>query len=245
MKADPSAQQRLLELQAIDTTLTQLAHRRAHLPELAELTRLAEEHTQLRQERTAAQVDVDDLDHQIARIEREVEQLRTRKERNADRLASGAGPARELEALSHEIESLNRRQSDLEDTQLELMERREQAQAVLDRIAAQVATNEQQTSEVEARRDAALAEISQQETTQVEARKPLVEELPDDLVALYERIRADTGVGAALLQSGRCGGCRLELSGSDRARIKAAAPDDVVRCEECRRILVRTAESGL
>jgi hypothetical protein len=52
-------------------------------------------------------------------------------------------------------------------------------------------------------------------------------------------------VGAALLRGGRCGGCRLELSGSERARVKAAPPDEVMRCEECRRIMVRTAESGL
>jgi len=27
--------------------------------------------------------------------------------------------------------------------------------------------------------------------------------------------------------------------------VRSAAPDEVVRCDECRRILVRTAESGL
>lgn len=83
MKADPSAQQRLLELQTIDTTLTQLAHRRANLPELAELERLAEERTGLRQELTAAQVDVDALDRDIARLERDVEQVRARRERDS------------------------------------------------------------------------------------------------------------------------------------------------------------------
>ncbi|HLU46038.1 MAG TPA: C4-type zinc ribbon domain-containing protein [Natronosporangium sp.] len=246
MKADPSAQQRLLELQTIDTTLTQLAHRRANLPELAELERLAEERTGLRQELTAAQVDVDALDRDIARLERDVEQVRARRERDSARLASGVGPARELTALSHEIESLDRRQRELEDSQLELMERREQAQEVLDGITNRLRENEQQIADAERRRDAALAEISEQEAAHTAARKPLVNELPADLVALYERIRQDTGgIGAALLRGGRCGGCQLELAGSDRARIKAAPADEVIRCEECRRILVRTAESGL
>ncbi len=73
----------------------------------------------------------------------------------------------------------------------------------------------------------------------------MADDLPAELVALYDRIRESTGIGAALLRAGRCEGCRLELSGSERAKIKATAPDEVVRHEECGRILVRTNESGL
>lgn len=246
MKADPGDQQLLLDLQEIDTRLAQLSHRRATLPELAELDELARELSSLEDQRARAQVQVDDLDRDIARLERDVEQVRARKEKDAARLASGRGPARELEALQHEIMSLDRRQSELEDAELELMERREQAQAALDEITSAIAAGSQRRAEVESRRDAALTEIASQEAEATAARSPLVERLPADLVSLYERIRADTGgQGAALLRAGRCGGCRLELSGSERARIKAAPPDEVVRCEECRRILVRTAESGL
>jgi uncharacterized protein len=246
VKADANAQRLLLDVQGIDTALAQLAHRRETLPELAELDRLRRELSAMTDERTQAQVEVDDLDRDIARLERDVEQVRARKDKDADRLASGRGPARELEALQHEIESLNRRQTELEDVELELMERREQAQARLDEIGERLAAAQQQRGVVEGRRDAALAEINAQETGHVDARKPLVGQLPAELVALYERIRDDSGgVGAALLRSGRCGGCRLDLSATERARIKAAAPDEVVRCDECRRILVRTAESGL
>lgn len=246
MKADPNAQKLLLDVQGIDTALAQLAHRRETLPELAELERLRRELSAMTDQRAQAQAEVDDLDRDIARLERDVEQVRARKDRDADRLASGRGPARELEALQHEIESLGRRQTDLEDAELELMERREQAQARLDETSQQLAAAQQQRAEVEGRRDAALAEITAQETSHIEARKPLVGKLPADLVALYERIRDDSGgVGAALLRAGRCGGCRLDLSATERAQIKAAPPDEVVRCDECRRILVRTAESGL
>jgi uncharacterized protein len=246
VKADPNAQKLLLDVQGIDTALAQLAHRRETLPELAELDRLRRELSAMTDERAQAQAEVDDFDRDIARLERDVDQVRARKDKDADRLSSGRGPARELEALQHELESLGRRQTELEDVELELMERREQAQAKLDEIGERLATADQRRVELEGRRDAALAEISAQETGRIEARKPLVGQLPADLVALYERIRDDSGgVGAALLRSGRCGGCRLEVSTTERARIKAAAPDEVVRCDECRRILVRTAESGL
>lgn len=246
MKADPQTQRLLLDLQGIDTKLTQLAYRRRRLPELAELDAVARQVSSLTDQRACAQVDVDDLDRDIARLERDVEQVRTRKEKDSARLASGRGPARELEALQHELTSLNRRQRDLEDAELELMERRETALAALAEVTEKLAEAREQRGVVEARRDQALAEIEAEETGLRDARGPLVARLPTDLVSLYERIRDDTGgVGAALLRSGRCGGCQLELAGSERARVKSAPLDEVIRCEECRRIMIRTAESGL
>lgn len=246
MKADPQDQRRLLDLQALDTGLAQLAHRRRTLPEHAELESLARELSALEDERVRAQVTLDDLDRDIARLERDIEQVRARKDRDQARLTMGTGPARELEALQHELVSLNRRQNELEEAELELMEQRETAQGELDRILERLNTARERRTELERRRDQALAEIAREEEFKTSARQPLVNDLPADLVALYDKIREATGgVGAAMIISGRCGGCRLELSGADRARIKAAAPDEVVRCEECRRIMVRTPESGL
>jgi predicted nucleic acid-binding Zn-ribbon protein len=246
VKADPEAQRRLLDLQAIDTALAQLAHKRRTLPELAELETLARQLSALEDERVRAQVAVDDIDRDIARIERDVEQVRSRKDKDQGRLDTGRGPARELEALQHELVSLARRQTELEDSELELMEQRETAQGTLDELLGQQATGREAREAAEARRDQALADIVKEQEFRNSARQPLVADLPPDLVALYDRIReASGGLGAALLKAGRCGGCRLELSGSERARFKAAPPDEVVRCDECRRIMVRTAESGL
>jgi hypothetical protein len=246
VKADPQAQHLLLDLQAIDTALARLAHRRAKLPELEQLAALQRQLAAMEDKRVRARADADDLDRDIARLERDVEQVRARKDRDSARLASGGGPARELEALQHEVESLTRRQITLEDQQLELMERREQAQAALDELDAELVAAGRRRTETEARRDVALAEIDAEQAARIEARKPLVAQLPADLVSLYERIRDDSGgIGAAPLRAGRCGGCRLELAGSERARVRAAPPDEVMRCEECRRIMVRDAEPGL
>jgi predicted nucleic acid-binding Zn-ribbon protein len=246
VKADPQAQLRLLDLQAVDTALAQLAHKRRTLPEHAELETLARELSALEDERVRAEVGVDDLDRDIARLEKDVDQVRMRKDKDQARLDVGTGPAKELEALQHEMASLNRRQSELEDAELELMEQREQAQAVLDEITTRLTAARERRAAAEARRDEALSEIERDEQFRSQARQPLVADLPADLVALYDKIRESSGgLAAALVRGGRCGGCRLELSGSERARVKAAPPDEVVRCDECRRIMVRTAESGL
>jgi len=246
VKAAPEAQRRLLDLQAIDTALQQLAHRRANLPQLAALGTVRGEIAGLDDARVRAQVGVDDIDRDIARVDRDVEQVRSRAEKDRARLDAGSGPARELEALQHELASLARRQSELEDSELELMEQRENAQRTVDEAVARLTEARERQAVLEAEKDQALAEITKEEEFRVGARRPLSADLPADLIALYDKVReASGGIGAALLRSGRCGGCRIELSGDERSRIKAAPADEVVRCDDCRRIMVRTEESGL
>ena len=244
MKAAPEAQRRLLDLQAIDTALAQLAHRRKSLPELAEIDAVARELSALEDERVRAQVAVDDLDRDISRFEKDIEQVRIRKDRDQKRLDAG-GAVREIEGLQHELATLNRRQSELEDSELELMEQRETAERVLEEVKTRLAAAAERRTAAEQRRDEAYSEITKEQEFKAATRGPLAADLPADLLTLYDKIRLESGMGAALVRSGRCGGCRIELYGADLARVKAAAADDVVRCEECRRIMVRTAESGL
>lgn len=239
MKADPEAQRRLLDLAAIDTAVKQLAHRRKNLPENAEVDGLAKVQEALEDERVRAAVDLDDLDRDIAKFEREVDAVRQRHDRDRQQLDGGRLAARELVALEHEITSLRRRQSELEDAELELMEKRETAQAAVAAVDEKITDARARLADATQRRDLALADIAKEEDFKLAGRKPLVADLPADLVALYEE------VGAALVRQGRCGGCRIELFGAQRARVKAFPADEVVRCEECRTIMIRTAESGL
>lgn len=238
---------RLLELAELDTTLDRLAHRRRNLPELAEIQSLEERVGAVRDAIVAAETEISDLDREQRKAEQDVEQVRTRAQRDQQRLDSGqVSSPRELENLQSEIASLQRRQSDLEDVVLEIMERRE---AAVEKHTAHVAErDEAQRALVAAieRRDAAFREIDDEAASTGERRTAVAKEIPDELLALYEKLRDQHGgVGAAALKRGRCEGCHLALNTVDLNRIRAAAPDEVVRCEECRRILVRTPESGL
>jgi predicted nucleic acid-binding Zn-ribbon protein len=246
VKADPEVQLRLLDLQAHDAALARLEHRRRTLPELAVIadadTRLAA----LRADVVRAETEVGDLDRELRRLEDDVDQVRRRAERDQQRMLSGAVPAKELESLQHEVETLTRRQSDLEDTELEVMERREDAEARAREVRAEVEKVTATRSEAEQARDKAFAEIDAEAAADTEARAALADGLPADLMVLYEKVRAASGgVGAAMLRQRRCEGCRLELMGAELRAAQAAPPDEVLRCENCRRILVRTTESGL
>jgi uncharacterized protein len=247
VKASPEAQLRLLELADLDTELGRLDHRRRTLPETAELAQLSERAAKVRDAITIADTNLADLDRDLSRAERDVDQVRVRIDRDNQRLDAGqVSNARELESLQNEVVSLRKRQDDLEEVVLELMERRESAQALRDGAAAEGETVGADEAAVTARRDAVAAEINEQAAKATAARATAAGDVPADLVALYDKIRASSGgLGAAPLRRGQCGGCRVMLSTVDLNAIRAAAPDEVIRCEECRRILVRTAESGL
>ena len=247
VKASPEAQLRLLELADLDTELSRLDHRRRTQPEIAELAQLGERAAKVRDAITIADTNLSDLDRELSRAERDVEQVRVRIDRDNERLNAGqVSNARELESLQSEVASLRRRQSDLEEGVLELMEKRETAQALRDGAAAEGETVAADTASVTARSDVALGEINELEAKAQTARASVVASLPEDLLALYDRVRAQSGgLGAAPLRRGQCLGCRVQLSTVDLNAIRAAAPDEVVRCEECRRILVRVEDSGL
>jgi uncharacterized protein len=247
VKASPEAQLRLLELADLDTELSRLDHRRRTQPEIAELAQLGERAAKVRDAITIADTNLSDLDRELSRAERDVEQVRVRIDRDNERLNAGqVSNARELESLQSEVASLRRRQSDLEEGVLELMEKRETAQALRDGAAAEGETVAADTASVTARSDVALGEINELEAKAQTARASVMAGLPDDLLALYDRVRAQSGgLGAAPLRRGQCLGCRVQLSTVDLNAIRAAAPDEVVRCEECRRILVRVEDSGL
>lgn len=247
VKATPEAQQRLLELAGLDAELARLEHRRRHLPEHAELSELEQRDRVLHDELAALEARAGDLKREQGKADADVEQVRSRIVRDRQRLDTGqVGSPRELENLQSEIESLLRRQSDLEDIELDVMERLEAAQARLAEAADERAAIEADVKAATARRDQALAGLAELTQTASERRSEVVAAEPDDLIALYERLRVQHGgVGAAALRRGQCQGCHLTLNTVDLNAIRAAAPDDVIRCEECRRILVRTDESGL
>ncbi len=160
-----------------------------------------------------------------------------------------AGQVKDPKALQRmlgELESLHRRINDLEDVELEVMEQLEEAQTSLDRRTVDLTALDGEDVELRAALEQKTGELQAQLASVQAERKTTASGLPDDLMALYEKLRAQKdGVGAAALRRRECGGCRLTLNASDLGLIAKAPTDEVIRCEECNRILVRTGESGL
>ncbi len=244
LKASPDDQAHLLELQAIDTRLQQLDHRAKTVPEIAVLAELGSEADALRVERLSATGAVEDAKLELGRVESDVAVVETRIARDTERL-QGSSSVKDVAGLESELAGLKRRQLDLEEIELNVMERLEGLEAAAVGITARLDELSARIAAAEAERDAALGALSSERSHAAANRATIAGKLPADLLALYERQRERYGSGASLLRGGVSTASGVKLNEGDMQLIRAAAPDDVLLCPDSSAILVRTNESGL
>jgi predicted nucleic acid-binding Zn-ribbon protein len=246
VKAAPQEQWRLLDVTETDRLLARAAHRRKSLPELAELSQLAVQRRELAEEVVKLATEVSDAEQEERGIEHDLEPARARLERNQKTLDDGTlADHKALTGLTGEIEHLTRRISELEDTELEAMQRLEDAQkAHQDADRRRLALDDHIRGVLKSRDDK-FAEIDREIKQLTEQRRAQAAGIPADLLKVYEMLRTRTGQGAGRLHRGVCESCGMAINSADLRRFAAAAEDEVLRCEECDRILVRTADSGL
>jgi len=244
MRAAPQAQRRLLELQAVDTAIAQLEHRRRSLPELARIAQAQRVRAELGEALVAARTVVSDLELDLEKAESDLVPVKERRVRDQQRLDDGVvTDGKQLTALIDEIEHLKRRISDLEDVELEVMEKLETATAEHARLVAERAEVETSMRALMTTRDEQVSAIDAELAQHRASREQVAGDLPEDLIVLYRRIAdRNGGVGVGTLKGKRCSGCQLEATQTALAIYQSAAPDEVVRCEECDRILVRGTE---
>jgi predicted nucleic acid-binding Zn-ribbon protein len=247
IRADKGAQLRLLDLQTVDTTLAQLNHRRQTLPLHAAIAQLQTQRVALASDLVAAETAISDLELEQAKAESDLEPVRERLTRNQARIANGTvADPKALSSMVEEVSHLKRRISDLEDAELEVMEQLETAMASRETLHARIAQVDNDLEEAIAERDRQLAGLDGKMVGLRTERAEIVSVIPDDLLTLYDKIGANHGgIGAAELRQRRCTGCQLEINVADLRAFSAAAEDEVLRCEECGRILIRTPQSGL
>jgi predicted nucleic acid-binding Zn-ribbon protein len=244
MKAEVIHQRSLLELADLDAELSRIAHRAGHLAEQQRFEQTQAEHREANDRLASLRLALEDLDAQIAKFETEIDAVRGREKRDRSMLEAGATSAKQVADLQHELETLERRQASLEDSLLEVMERREELQTQQDGELTTIDGLESALSEAQRARDDVLTEIEQTRHQRLSRRDELTAGLDSELVALYERQRTSGGPGAARLQGRRCGACRIEIDRGELARISAAADDEVLRCPECGAILLRVKDGG-
>ena len=238
-KADPFVQRRLLGVARIDQAVAAAEHRRRTLPELAQIADDTATVQKLRGALVLRQAEIGDLDRDARKLDNEIDAVRTRAKRDTDRLAAGSAPAKDLENMQHELTSLARRQSTLEDDALELMERRELADTEVASTQADLAAAQERLAAAEQRRGDAVADIDDELKRVTAERAGLLDGMPADLIKLYEQVRARGRTAAAALNGPRCEACRMDLDRSALNDIWAAGADEVVRCTECGAILIR------
>lgn len=243
MNASPDHQRLLLDVSDLDRRIQQAERARTTPAQGPRINELAKERQEQLREMTALTGVRDDARTELTRLETDVKLVEQRRTRDAERLATTTNP-KDAQAFENELVSLARRISDLEDLELEVMSRAEEAEAAVAAQQALIDVTTAEGTELTAQAKAAVAAASTEAEHLARDRAAISAEVPAGLLADYER-RASRGIGVGLLRRGMCEGCRMVLSGTHLNEIRQAAPDAVVSCPECGAILVRTDESGL
>lgn len=240
MRAAREAQEKLLALQNLDSSIIQINHKLQNLAVVKVLDAKLQEIGSLRDLKVAAETEHSDVKHELSRSEVDVEQVVSRIERDEKRLASGQGTPKELEQLQHELGSLSKRRAELEEVELEVMVRLDSLNDRIKAMTASLAALEAEVAELSIRKEHEEADLGSARKKSEEDRNSVASSIDPVLLALYEKIRAGSdGVGAARLNGDQCEGCHLKMNAAEIVRVKSLADDEVVRCEECRRILIR------
>jgi predicted nucleic acid-binding Zn-ribbon protein len=243
MNASPDDQRRLLEVAALDARIRSAAAAARSPEQAARVSELMQSRTELNQELVRARGDVDDVRAEQRRLDDDLKVVEARIARDAGRLADSAN-AKEAQNLEHELAALARRKSDLEDADLDAMERAEAAEEIVTGLEARLREINEEGASLSAAAKSAVAAAQADEAAASRDREAVAATVSADLLGLYDKL-AQRSAGAALLTRQTCGGCHMVLAGSDLSALRAAAPEAVVTCPECGCILVRTEESGL
>ena len=240
MKSAPEEQERLITLQTLDTLLTQLAHKAKTLPVIAALEIVTISHNSTRDLVIAAETEKADIKHELTKSEVDVEQVVARIDKDEKRMASGTASPKELEQLQHEVGTLGVRRAELEEVELEVMMRIDEINSRITELSAQETAFATEIADLEIRKENALAAFNTELESISKERAATLSTVAPDFITLYEKIRtSNNGTGAAALIAGTCNGCHLSINAVELKRIIDVAEDEVIRCEECRCILVR------
>ena len=240
MQASVAQQSLILELQLLDNEIMQANTKLKSLPEIEQLLHIDKRITTATDELAVVKSEADQIALELRRGEVDVETVTDRIKKDEARLASGNATPKELEQLQHEVGTLKKRQESLEEIELEIMIRSDAITSRSNTLTTDLASLQTLKDEISGRLKTATDEINKVIADKNTARNLVANQIEKPLLELYEKIRAASGgVAAAALVGNKCNGCNLAINAVEMERIKSLSKDELLRCEECRRILVR------
>lgn len=240
MQASVAQQSLVLELQLLDNEIMQANTKLKSLPEIEQLLHIDKRIITATDELAVVKSEADQIALELRRGEVDVETVTDRIKKDEARLASGNATPKELEQLQHEVGTLKKRQESLEEIELEIMIRSDAITSRSNTLTTDLASLQTLKDEISGRLKNATDEINKVIADKNTARNLVANQIEKPLLELYEKIRGNGGgVGAAALVGNKCNGCNLAINAVEMERIKSLSKDELLRCEECRRILVR------
>ena len=239
MRAANESQKLLIELSSIDQKITRLSNQKQNHPQLRKIAELTARLPSIEASIVENDSRINETKKELARAEVDVENIAKRVEKDNERLNSGETSAKDLTQIQHEIGTLKSKQKDLEEVEisiLEILEDLDHKKSGLQEILIQVNDEINQLNILikddfsKANSDIAVFTTN---------RNKVVAKIDKSLVELYDKIRLEHGIGAGMFSHGMCNSCQIQISPAEIVKINALDPEEVIRCENCRCILVR------
>ena len=223
-------QELLISNRKIESSAKQLATgsdleaaRAAQLENSAEISQARSEHEALVRE--------------LERLEADLALVNKRITSDKDRLSKTA-VARDAIGIQHELETLAKRASDLEDVELELMERKSESDVRMHELEVLGEKLEQELQITKARVQLELSELKTQHQAQLKSIEELRKQVSEELLARFDA-RFARGLAVGRLQKNTCTACNMSITATALADLHQVAQDEVASCPECQAILIR------
>ena len=230
----------LLDISEMDKRLTQLRFRKENLSEAHVLQEITVRARDLQIQGVELQAELVELQDHVTKAEIDVEQVASRMKKDQDLLDSGSiTDSKQLLELQHELGNLQKRLTELEDVELEALSNVEEAKSKIQTIENETKIVEEELLQAKMALEKAIAEVDLEIQTLEDESNRALSTLNSSLQDLYLKIRRDKGIGAAKLNGSKCESCHLELRGSEFSEIKNFPLNELVRCPECKTILIR------
>jgi uncharacterized protein len=237
LKANQQDQKSLLELAQLDVELVRNASEKSKLLSSAEIETVSALALALSDELIDARNRVGDLELELKRSEEDLELVENRIMKDKERLATTSSP-KDAQGIEHELTSLAKRKSELEDAELAILEILDSVRADLVQATASKEAAEANLSRLREELSSNLNNIDSKRAELVSVRQKLVSTLEPELAVAYQR-KADRGSSVGRLVGRECGACRLSITATNLDEILALPADEIAECPNCQAYLVR------
>lgn len=231
-------EQQALALLAQFTEQLRIKQARLHdLPEQAELQKLLETQTQLRDEAAKARIEQRQHWQHIERLKQDIAKMRMRRQ-DVKKSLSAETDKEQRKDLYHDLDSTADRLSRMEE-QLASEQRTRSLFSDPDQD-----TTVSGLAEARHRAEQAKTEITteiQQLDNQIAETRT---EISEPVLREYDSQEAEHGIGAASLRANVCQACFMELDPLSLKQLRTKPREELGRCPECNVILLTVGDDG-
>ena len=237
MKATQNQQQDLLHLHTLATEVERKRVAINNIVGSAEVSKKREEQLVLANELITAHNALEAIELELKRANEDLALVEQRIKRDSDRLNTTAS-SKDAQGIQNEIASLGKRQSELEDITLIVIERQEAAKTALADVTERKNAVDAELVALEAAGQKEIVLLQSAGALLVQEFNALKPRIAAEHLDKYTKLAA-RGVPIGRLEGRECGACRMALGASAFESITALPADEFATCPECQALLVR------